>query len=446
MGGTSRVQHSPRAGKKAVAGTPMQEYPDDSEVGGQSLGKTVEVDYIPRDEVSPCGPPKQQQKEFSRVLSQIETADWPEIFHTITTIRSLSVHHSDLLLKSNTALRQLMKGLLKQVANLRSQVAKNAIIAIGDLCIDLGKALDNEVGFIATALIKRLCDSSAFVSDSCESSLTALIDGCTPTRTLSAFLLSQENRSAGIRGKAARLLVRLVENRAEELKTIYRRDSTSKEFESLFQRIPKLISDHTPEARSSGREIIRVLIFSNLISNRDLEVYVPADVIDKALRESSLAATGNPKRSISPTKTTNVARRQSRMGSSGGSLNEAEYDNGTVLSPHPPIRPRPCVDGIDTTSASVSRYSSGGNGSPKNKGTKPQSTRKLIDANPELLALNDMIQDVIGAKNWMDKRDAITKLADVIIKYTVVLTDIFKLDIAMDMIFSGLQDGSTKVC
>ena len=57
-----------------------------------------------------------------------------------------------------------------------------------------------------------------------------------------------------------------------------------------------------------------------------------------------------------------------------------------------------------------------------------------------------MIQDVIGAKNWMDKRDAITKLADVIIKYTVVLTDIFKLDIAMDMIFSGLQDGSTKVC
>jgi hypothetical protein len=461
-GGTGRVQHSPRAGGRSEdRTTPMQKHPSEgSPTAGQPTGKTVEVDYVARDEVPPLGPLKQQQKELSRVLAEIETADWPDIFHVVTNIRALSIHHSELLLKSNTAFKQLMKGLLKQVANLRSQVAKNAIIAIGDLCIDLGKNLDGEVGFVASALIKRLCDSSAFLSESCEASLTALIDNCTPTRTLAAFLMSQENRSPGIRGKAARLLVRLVENRAEELKSIYQRDSTAREFDSLFQRIPKLIADNTPEARASGREIVRLLIFSNIISSRDLSAYVPADAIDKAIREASMTNPGSPgpKRSASPTKSTfGRTKSHGRTGSTGGSMDDSEYDSsgvgGASLSPHPPTRPRPGVsnrpDDIDLNGA-VSRLGSDGDGgkgsgSPKSRAVGKPSTRKLIDANPELHGLNDMIQAVVGAKNWMDKRDAISKLADVIVRYTSVLVDIFKLDVAMDMIISGLQDGSTKV-
>jgi hypothetical protein len=40
------------------------------------------------------------QKDLSKALLGIGTQEWPEIFHTLTTVRRLSLHHSALVMAS----------------------------------------------------------------------------------------------------------------------------------------------------------------------------------------------------------------------------------------------------------------------------------------------------------------------------------------------------------
>jgi hypothetical protein len=51
---------------------------------------------------------------------------------------------------------------LKQAENLRSQVAKNALLTVGDLWRGLGRALDPELPLVAPLLIKKYADKVSY--------------------------------------------------------------------------------------------------------------------------------------------------------------------------------------------------------------------------------------------------------------------------------------------
>ena len=81
---------------------------------------------------------------MNKTLHSLQTDEWPDIFLTLNSVRRLGLHHTDLDEKhSHTFIRDVVK----QVVNLSSAVAKNAILAIRDLWTGMGRLLDVEVEF-----------------------------------------------------------------------------------------------------------------------------------------------------------------------------------------------------------------------------------------------------------------------------------------------------------
>lgn len=160
------------------------------------------------------------QKDLAKALLGIGIQEWPEIFHTLTTVRRLSLHHSALVIASRylfptgkrmyyclnplilllcsidavqflniviesmysssinngatsgaaggggnsgagRGMHCIVVGVLKQVDNLRSAVAKNALLTLGDLFQGLGKFMDLEVALCLTHVLKVRCEKEA---------------------------------------------------------------------------------------------------------------------------------------------------------------------------------------------------------------------------------------------------------------------------------------------
>jgi hypothetical protein len=93
--------------------------------------------------------------ELARTLTSLGKDDWPEIFHTLNSVRRLALHHSALV---EGSAHEIVTAVLKQAENLRSQVAKNALLTVGDLWRGLGRALDAELPLVAPLLIKKYAD------------------------------------------------------------------------------------------------------------------------------------------------------------------------------------------------------------------------------------------------------------------------------------------------
>ena len=109
-----------------------------------------DIVYLSSAEIRPAASPS---SELNVVLAGLDTHDWPEIFHTLTSVRRLSHHHQPLVASSGS-LPAIVKGVLKHAENLRSAVAKNALLATADLFSGMRREMDHEVTNIVPSLIK----------------------------------------------------------------------------------------------------------------------------------------------------------------------------------------------------------------------------------------------------------------------------------------------------
>jgi hypothetical protein len=108
-------------------------------------------DYLLTEQIEPCKNPTQV---LNRVLRGLEAEDWPEIFHTLNSVRKLALHHQSVLLNANGALHTIVLQVMKRVDALRSSLAKNAIMTISDMLKGLGKNMDTEIANIVPGLLK----------------------------------------------------------------------------------------------------------------------------------------------------------------------------------------------------------------------------------------------------------------------------------------------------
>ena len=115
--------------------------------------------YLAEAEVPACSHPA---RDIERVVTALPVQDWPEIFGTLNLVRSLAVHHAARLAASG-ALHSVVAAVLRLVDNLRSAVAKNAMLALGELYRYSGPgALDVEAPKAIDAFIKVACNMLHF--------------------------------------------------------------------------------------------------------------------------------------------------------------------------------------------------------------------------------------------------------------------------------------------
>lgn len=106
---------------------------------------------------------------------------------------------------------------------------------------------------------------------------------CSPiARCLPALLSIVNHRNPQMRGKVCQFLLRVVTLKSLELRG-YR------DIDAFLNRIPKMISDHTPEARQSTKLIVRALLTTGIVSRAELEIYIASEEIDKVFDKKSVA-------------------------------------------------------------------------------------------------------------------------------------------------------------
>ncbi|KAM3568697.1 hypothetical protein VYU27_009187 [Nannochloropsis oceanica] len=175
------------------------------------------------------------------LLESLHTADWPESFHALTTVRRFAHQHLALLLTlPSDRLQLLLRQVLRHVNNLRSAVAKNALLALADLWAGLAsspsslsssplslssrlsfpsksngteitvqRVMEGELPAVIPVLLKRFCDTNDFLVEAAESALnTIILHTPDTTRVLHAFLSLASHKSPTGRSKVASQVLR----------------------------------------------------------------------------------------------------------------------------------------------------------------------------------------------------------------------------------------------
>ena len=444
------------------------------------------LEYLDTTQIKPCDNAK---TELARVLRTLDTDEWPAIFHTLNTVRQLSLHHQNLVLgTSKTTLHGIYQSVLRHADNLRSQVAKNAILTMADMYIGFGRSMDSEVISTMLCLTKKCTDSATvFVGAAAEASICQVIEHATSVRVLTALLNCMDSRNATLRARVSGFLHLLVSTHGSDLRG-------SREIEVLKSKLANMLNDNTPDARAFSRDIVRQIIDQNICSRTELEQRIPLDVVAKAL---SMPANG----AMSPIRTKldaqSPARSSFRRAGAASLKNSIEIDRShdiaaddyrgdmTLNIPSDDEDDEVEVarrllenadiddDGLDD-SASGHLLLSGVGGeskgkkkkikrSPKKASTdrdplessndmsgatpsraKASAAKRIMDRDEDLLSLPDYYV-ALQSNVWTERRDALTQLSDLMIKHMTVLRDASKLNGCLDRLLETLEDGSVKV-
>lgn len=73
------------------------------------------------------------EKQFKQVYKDMLSTDWQKQVESWNTLRSIAVHHKEILLKDWVVTRVFIQSLTKQLESLRSSVSKNALLGFKDI-------------------------------------------------------------------------------------------------------------------------------------------------------------------------------------------------------------------------------------------------------------------------------------------------------------------------
>ncbi|XP_042562167.1 TOG array regulator of axonemal microtubules protein 1-like [Clupea harengus] len=150
--------------------------------------------------------PQQALLQAFRLLSE---DDWEKKIEALTSIRSLSQHHAELLLPR---LHDLCLAVTQEVKNLRSMVSRTAIVTLAHLYAHLGLGMDAEAEGTTRALLQKAGEASGFIRDDVELALGYMVVNVTPSRSMNALInTGVRHRNTAARKSTALHLGRLAE-------------------------------------------------------------------------------------------------------------------------------------------------------------------------------------------------------------------------------------------
>lgn len=340
--------------------------------------------------------------------------------------------------------------------------------------------MDPEILSSSAILIKRLSDSSAFITDSVVNSLMLMNQFVSFHRSHSALMSGLENKNAVIRGQCMKLLLHLYQIRGKDA-------VGSSEMEAILKKLGKTARDTSPEARKYSRGLIKELIESELVSKGKMVGVLGEELVKSSLRpDLSLTSTitqrkqlnssgllnqtlqpsnglDSPNSFLSTTNTTAALKRSSMQGQI--SAQGVGQSCGQSLSPSPSISvpklslskvagpqnvPSHPADSISLMVSGVSPRATSQSMLQQQRGNQqvvapPPISKQQQEAIPELVALPSIFQSASGSKNWQERRDSLTTLCDLMIQHQELYQRANKLEKCLELFLERFEDGSVKV-
>ncbi|XP_056020659.1 TOG array regulator of axonemal microtubules protein 1-like isoform X15 [Ostrea edulis] len=243
---TPKKSPSPR--KKAGSGPPTMNGNASHPVSASSNG-LYESDN-PND-WQPYRDPEGALREAHRNLGSDE---WEAKCSGVNTIRRLVMYHPDTV---NAQLHTVVLAMLNEVKNLRSQVSRLAIVALGDMFTHLKKSMDADVEITAKGLLAKNGESNGFIREDVEKSLHAMVEFITPQRSLLALIAGgATHKNVQVRKTTARFVVELVDKMGPGRILSGVKDVTDR----VLPTAAHFAIDSSQETRYNGRRILSILM------------------------------------------------------------------------------------------------------------------------------------------------------------------------------------------
>ena len=199
--------------------------------------------------------------------------DWEKNLDGLTGTLRLVHHNPEIVIVEYKTIMQLV---LKQVKNLRSQVARAAVHLVGDMFATLKRNMESDLEKIAIPLLMKTGETNRFLREDCNQALDRMVENVNPSKSILVITSEPLNsKNAVIRTTVSRLLACVTDKIGASKALTASKDIT----ERLLPAVAKLAQDGSLEARIYAKMTLKVLM-----DHEDFERILKKNVTANTLR------------------------------------------------------------------------------------------------------------------------------------------------------------------
>jgi hypothetical protein len=236
------------------------------------------------------------ERSLRTVSQNLKSNHWVDQFQAIDVVRSLSLHHANML---TPTLHRIAPLVATCAESLRSSVCKNALLCLFDMCGQYQTDLENSVPSLMTSLLKRSADTSnIFISASANSALVKLIESCPGPKLVQTLFSQSSTRNASLRAIVAKSISFAIDTHGAPLL------ESSSDKKKVIKLSTTFLSDGKPGTRQAGRRLIWSLSENGALSTKAIQNLSGSDqaavkkVLDKGVEpEPITVGASSPTRS-----------------------------------------------------------------------------------------------------------------------------------------------------
>ena len=194
------------------------------------------------------------ESTLRQMNNDFKSDDWKRQFEASNIFRRFLQFHSSFLTTSvSFNLHTTTQDILRMVESLRSNLAKNALITLTEMCIALKRQLDAEAEMIIAKLIKKGSDANSFISEEVRKAFVAVSQNCSETKII-PILVSILNQKATPAKLNICLCVEAIITKNEN------RVNQVRDFDRMVVILGNYLLDSAVEVRNSAKQAMSILL------------------------------------------------------------------------------------------------------------------------------------------------------------------------------------------
>lgn len=219
---------------------------------GPAVVDYKKLEYLTKDQLEPIE--GNLESTLRQMNNDSKSDDWQRQFEASNTLRRfLQFHCSFLTTSLSFSLHTTTQDVLRMVESLRSNLAKNGLITLTEMCIALKKQLDAEAEMMIAKLIKKGSDANSFINEEVRKAFVAVSQNCSETKII-PILVSILNQKATPAKLNICLCVEAIitknENRVNQIR----------DFDRLVVILGNYLLDSAVEVRNSAKQAMSILL------------------------------------------------------------------------------------------------------------------------------------------------------------------------------------------